>query len=131
MKESLGKSRYIHWLNFMQFLKSESTRIKMKIYNNCNANIMCKSKFSKFDLKKYDDYEEKDLIETNENTNSEIITDKWLTNKNNSCRYDCFITIYGFCLKCILDKENIVKKNEYINMLENTFEDLLNNPDNN
>ena len=130
MKESLGKSRYIHWINFIHFLKSESTRIKMKIYNNCNANILYKSKFSKFGIKKYEDYEDKNLIENIEKTNHETINDKWLTNKNNSCRYDNFITIYGFCLKCILDKENIVKK-ENINMLENTFEDLLNNPDSN
>ena len=47
-KESLGKNKYIHWLNYIHFIKSESTRIKDKIYKNCNQNILLKSKFTKF-----------------------------------------------------------------------------------
>ena len=53
MKESLGKNKYIHWINFINFINSESTRIKNKIYKNLNHNIQFKSKSTKFCLKKY------------------------------------------------------------------------------
>ena len=67
MKESLGKNKYIHWINFINFINSESTRIKNKIYKNLNHNIQFKSKSTKFGLKKYIN----DL-----NPNNEFITNK-------------------------------------------------------
>lgn len=45
----------------------------------------------------------------------------------NSCRYDCFITIYGFCLRDII-KNNNINYNEFIIILDKTFEELLSNP---
>lgn len=51
MKQSLGKRKYVNWLNFVSFLKNESARIKNKIINNSNQNILYKAKALKFRFK--------------------------------------------------------------------------------
>lgn len=47
MKLSLWKRKYVHWNNFLTFLKNESVRIIKKIFNNSNQNILFKSKYCK------------------------------------------------------------------------------------
>ena len=138
-KESLGKSKYIHWINYIHFIYTESRRIKNKIYNNLNQNIQYTQKFSKFGLSKYlnnnntfsKDSTENIIFTTNDlfNNNSIIneninVEKNWLVNTMNSCRYDCFITIYGFCLRDII-KNNNINCNEFIIILDKTFEELL------
>ena len=141
MKESLGKNRYIHWINYINFINSESTRIKNKIYKNLNQNIVYNSKFTKFGLNKY--IKEQRKIEENntikdikkyeknllgEENNLNI--NNWLTNNMNSCRYDAFLTIYGFILK---DKIRFlkVKFTDNMTILDSTFEQLYDTPTNN
>jgi len=114
-------------------LKNESVRIIKKIINNYNQNILFKSKYSKFGIEKYtNNYTIEDNEENSNKINecSSYIKYHWLHNKNNSCRYDCFITIYGFCIKDYLYQINY-KFNDNFNILNLTFEDLLKNPTSN
>ena len=133
MKESLGKNRFIHWLNFLHFIKMESSRIKNKIISISNHNILYSAKKTKLGLDKYLEFKDininineknpKQITETNYNN----IHKSWLINSQNSCRYDVFITLYGFCIKDTLYKENY-KFNDIFNTLNLTFEDLIENP---
>lgn len=44
MKQSLGKRKYVNWINFESFLKNESVCIRHKIINNSNQNILYNAK---------------------------------------------------------------------------------------
>jgi len=54
----------------------------------------------------------------------------WLIYENNSCRYDCFLTLYAFVIKPFLSKE-ILDAVEDLNKLNYITDLLLNNPDKN
>ena len=87
MKESLGKNRYIHWINYINFINSESTRIKNKIYKNLNQNIVYNSKFTKFGLNKYikeqRKIEENNTIKDIKNYEKNLLGDENNLNINN------------------------------------------------
>jgi hypothetical protein len=40
IKTHLGKNRYINWVNFIHFIKTESQRNLNKLHENANLNIL-------------------------------------------------------------------------------------------
>jgi len=52
----------------------------------------------------------------------------WLIYENNSCRYDCFLTLFAFVIKPFLPKE-IIEADEDLNKLNYITDLLNNNPD--
>ena len=86
-KWSLGKNKYIHWINYIHFIKSESNRIKDKIYKNCNQNII----YRYLDTE-YENVEDNKPC-ANNNEIKENENNIWLKNNHNSCRFVCSITI--------------------------------------
>ena len=52
----------------------------------------------------------------------------WLIYENNSCRYDCFLTLYAFVIKPYISKE-IIDADEDLNKLNYITDLLINNPD--
>lgn len=112
------------------------------------------AKYTKFGIKKYineidnvEDYKSLNIIKDKENNldvinksylnilnecskNNNTNIENWLINSFNSCRYDVFITLYGFCIKDVL--YNIKYKfNDIFNTLNITFETLIDDPLNN
>ena len=70
IKSQLGKNRYINWVNFIHFIKTESQRHMNKLHENANANkLILKNKEDKNILK---DTEKKIIInnENNDNNNT-------------------------------------------------------------
>ena len=47
----MGHKRIVNWLNFINFLKNESKRIKDKIYNNDTKNIKYSQKKENLEMK--------------------------------------------------------------------------------
>ena len=43
LKEKLGKNRCINWMNFLNFIKDESSRNIQKLYNGTSQNLKNKS----------------------------------------------------------------------------------------
>ena len=52
----------------------------------------------------------------------------WLIYENNSCRYDCFLTLYAFVIKPFLSKE-IIEADADLNKLNYITDLLINDPD--
>ena len=103
MKDSLGKHRFIHWLNFIHFIKLESSGIKNKIISNSKQNILFCTNSNKFCLDKYVGNNElnntiDNIIIDEELESNKTFNNSWLINSKNSCRYDVFITLYRFCI---------------------------------
>ena len=53
MKQNLGKKYKLRWNVFIDFLKSESSRIRNKLTKDTESNILEKVKKTKFGLEKY------------------------------------------------------------------------------
>ena len=111
-----GKKHLSNWLNFINFIKSESVNSLEKLKSNANSNVRYKEKFSKFGIEKYNE----------KKTNVSNIN--WIRNINNSCRYDSFITLFAFVfnpyIEGIEDKKllnkHILKINEFVKKIIET-----------
>lgn len=84
--------------------------------------------FTKFGLDKYVENKElnntiNDIIIDKKLESNKAINNSWLINSKNSCRYDFFITLYGFCIKESLYKDNY-NFNNIFNTLNIIFDDL-------
>ena len=55
IKKKLGKKYNLKWNKFLNFIKNESKRIRLKLTSNTDVNIEYNSKYSKFGKNKYND----------------------------------------------------------------------------
>jgi len=82
----------------MTFIKNEIKYIIDKLSTNPNKNILYHSKYTKFTIDKYDNSHLKNDVNIFPSNNINIIikndiTNKWLVNKGENCRYCSFITM--------------------------------------
>ena len=122
MKQNLGKKYKLRWNVFIDFLKSESSRIRNKLTKDTESNILEKVKKTKFGLEKYTEKNFKENVRMN--TNKFYITNfRWLKYSHNSCRYDVFSTLYIFLLFDYINA-NLSIMNDKIKNIHVFFEDI-------
>ena len=95
----------------MTFIKNEIKYIIDKLSSNPNKNILYHSKYTKFTIDKYDNSVLKNDVNIFPSNNINIIikndiTNKWLVNKGENCRYCSFITIYYFVFLSYISNQN-------------------------
>lgn len=105
----------------MQFINNEISRITNILSKNENINILYKSKFSKFGLDKFKNIsmlknknkkkEKPENIKTSNEEYKITISETWLKNKDLTCKYVSFVTIFYFCISSYITQE-IDKKNK-------------------
>ena len=111
IKQYLGEKRNCNWVVFLNFINNEIIRINETLGKNENINILYAEKHTKFGKEKFTnsshiktEYKDNNLKVTNN------ITNKWLINKFNNCRYNAFITLFYFTISPFLynlNEENI------------------------
>ena len=111
IKQYLGEKRNCNWVVFLNFINNEIIRINETLGKNENINILYAEKHTKFGKEKFTnssqiktEYKDNNLKVTNN------ITNKWLINKLNNCRYNAFITLFYFTISPFLynlNEENI------------------------
>ena len=117
IKDRLGEKRQCNWVVFLNFIKDEIVRITNLLGKNENINILNSMKKTKFGLEKYQVNLNKasNIIskvdeEKNNFENKKVnISEKWLIQKGNNCRYNSFITIFYFTISSFIT--NIKDKN--------------------
>ena len=128
VKIELGEKRTCNWVIFMQFINKELSRINELLAKNSNINVIYKQK-TKFGVNKYN------YQENNENTLSLIepdkikknITQEWLKQKINNCRYNAFITLFYFNFSSFIsdnDEKNSIQLKEINNLIIKLTEEV-------
>ena len=113
----------------MQFINKELSRINELLAKNSNINVIYKQKTTKFGESKYN------YQENNENTLSLIepdkikknITQEWLKQKINNCRYNAFITLFYFNFSSFIsdnDEKNSIQLKEINNLIIKLTEEV-------
>lgn len=84
-----------------------------------------KRKINKKIIKENINYQQNKNIEKNKVKINKKILLKWLVNKNLSCRYDSFLTLFGLCLENNITKINFYDRyKEIVNDLYLKIEEL-------
>ena len=110
VKSSLGAKRTCNWVIFINFINNELNRIDEELSKNENVNVLYESKNTKFGLERYvpnisKNSRENKIIPLNEEKSKVLnISDIWLTQKGNNCRYNAFITLFYFTISSSLEK---------------------------
>ena len=95
IKSYLGEKRTCNWVVFLNFINNEIIRINELLGKNENINILFAKKTTKFGKDKFDN----NILFKAENINNKRnISESWLINKYNNCRYNAFITIFYFII---------------------------------
>ena len=112
----LGEKEEINWLNFLTFIKDEVDRwqqkvgiIKVKLIDIIKSQnkLFKKSKKSNVVKSKNNINNSGRLVknaEVFESDEHKLKMKNWLIYENNSCRYDCFLTLYAFIIKPFISK---------------------------
>ena len=123
IKDRLGEKRQCNWVVFLNFINDEIMRITNLLGKNENINILNSMKNTKFGLEKYqinlnkpstniNNLQDKKTVEMKKPN----ISETWLIQKGNNCRYNSFITIFYFTISSFIT--NIKdKKLIYLNEL--------------
>ena len=110
IKDRLGEKRQCNWVVFLNFINDEIIRITNLLGKNENINILNDMKKTKFGLEKY----QLNLNKTSNILNKEEeeektverrklnISEQWLIQKGNNCRYNSFITIFYFTISSFI-----------------------------
>ena len=106
IKSYLGEKRTCNWVVFLNFINNEIIRINNLLGKNENINILFAEKTTKFGKDKFDN----NFLFKKENINNKRnISESWLINKYNNCRYNAFITIFYFIISPFI--YNLVDEN--------------------
>ena len=134
IKTEFGEKRTCNWVKFLNFINREIDRINEILGKNENINVLYESKQTKFGKSKYNinlnnAINKENKIEKNDYIQKSKITiaDKWLTQQNNNCRYNSFITIFYFIFSSYLkDKKDnsFILLNELNDLILNLTEDV-------
>ena len=91
----------------MQFINKELTRINEILGKNTNVNLIYFQKSTKFGKNKYNyDYNKENKLRKSETIKKINISQEWLKQKFNNCRYNAFITLFYFNFSSfIMDNE--------------------------
>ena len=95
---------------FINFINNEINRIDEELAKNENVNVLYEIKNTKFGIEKYapnirNNNKKDEIIPLNEEKSKVLnISDKWLTQKGNNCRYNAFITLFYFTISSSLEK---------------------------
>ena len=98
VKTELGEKRACNWVKFMHFINKELNRISENLAKNTNVNLVYFQKTTKFGQNKYNyDYnKENKLTIPDILAKKSDISQAWLKQKFNNCRYNAFITLFYF-----------------------------------
>ena len=113
VKTELGEKRTCNWVVFLNFINKEIDRITEILGKNENINVLYSKKKTKFGIKKYNYTKIKENKKDEEIKNIKI-SDKWLLQKLNNCRYNAFITLYYFIYSSFI--KDFEKKENYLLM---------------
>ena len=111
VKTELGEKRTCNWVVFMNFINKEIDRINDILGKNENINVLYSKKNTKFGTKKFNYYNKVKEKKLENEFNKVKISDKWLEQKINNCRYNAYITLFYFIyssfVKDLEEKDNI------------------------
>ena len=109
----LGEKRTYNWVVFLNFINRELERINNILSKNENINVLYQMKYTKFGRDKFSN--KGNISNGNTQNLSENIkrnfdiSEKWLIQKGNNCRYNAFITLLYFTITPYI--KNIDNKN--------------------
>ena len=127
IKAELGEKRTCNWVIFLNFINKEINRINELLNKNENLNVLYNSKNTKFGKEKYIHNFEKIQIPLENEAIIENISTKWLTQKDNNCRYNAFITLMYFTITPFLKSkkdQNLVLLNELNDLIIKLSENI-------
>ena len=110
-----GPKKNLNWPEFLEMLLNEENYFNKKIDDDLYNN------------KKYSDNNKKVNIEIDKNTyetNNIINLDnnynniKWFLNEKNSCRIDCFLTLFVFCIYPHIEKNELKNHKEILYLID-------------
>ena len=130
IKNELGAKRSCNWVVFLNFINKEIIRMSDILSKNENINVLYESKNTKFGKEKFSRGKDNNIIieinERRENNNLiENISNKWLIQKGNNCRYNSFITLLYFTITPFLytlKDNNLVLLNKLNDLIINLSE---------
>ena len=130
IKEELGEKRTCNWVVFLNFITKELDRITLKLSKNENVNVLYSMKHSKFGLDKFvnknnNNIGNKFIIENEERNKN--ISEKWLIQKGNNCRYNAFITLMYFTITPYINNlkdETLILLNKLNDLILNLSENI-------
>ena len=96
VKTELGEKRTCNWVVFMNFINKEIDRINGILGKNENINVLYSKKNTKFGTKKFNHDNTANDKKLENDFNKVKISDKWLKQKINNCRYNAYITLFYF-----------------------------------
>ena len=97
IKTELGEKRECNWVVFMQFINKELNRINELLGKNSNVNLVYHQKLTKFGKNKYNyEYNKEKELRKSITVEKKNISQEWLKQKFNNCRYNAFITLFYF-----------------------------------
>ena len=126
IKNELGEKRTCNWVVFLNFINKELNRINDILSKNENKNILYESKHTKFGINKFSTAisEQSNIGRDNKSNNINLelkldISQKWLVQKANNCRYNAYITFFYFTISPFLYnlKDNKLEKLNQLNEL--------------
>ena len=81
----------------MQFINKELSRINELLGKNSNVNLVYHQKLTKFGKNKYNyEYNKEKELRKSITVEKKNISQEWLKQKFNNCRYNAFITLFYF-----------------------------------
>ena len=111
IKTELGLKRTCNWVVFLNFINRELDRINNILAKNENKNVLYESKHTKFGIDKFISIKEEEENVTKaeysirQNQNYKI-SNNWLIQNGNNCRYNAFITLFYFTLSPTIQNLN-------------------------
>ena len=128
VKTELGEKRTCNWVNFMHFINKELSRINEILATNKNFNILYFQKTTKFGKSKYNyEYNKENKSTKIESFNKRNITQEWLKQKFNNCRYNAFITLFYFNFSSYItdnEEKNSIQLKEMNNLIIKLTEEV-------
>ena len=128
----MGAKRNCNWVIFLNFINKEINRISDALAKNVNINILYESKSTKFGKAKYEgitNYNEiilnsQKLVNLNK---TEKISNRWLIQKGNNCRYNSFIIFMYFAITPFINSlrdKNLILLNKLNELILNLAKNI-------
>ena len=132
IKSELGEKRTCNWVVFLNFINRELERINTNLSKNENINVLYQMKYTKFGIEKYANKNNNNIIQEKIYETITIKTDiseAWLIQKGNNCRYNAFITLLYFTITPYINSINDINL-KMLNDLNQLILELANNINN-
>ena len=132
IKSELGEKRTCNWVVFLNFINRELERINTILSKNENINVLYQMKYSKFGIEKYANKNNNNIIQEKiyeTITTKTDISETWLIQKGNNCRYNAFITLLYFTITPYINSINDINL-KMLNDLNQLILELANNINN-